>query len=106
MPVYVDSLRQYVSSEFSNPAARKYGNFWCHMTADTLVELHAMADLIGLQRRWFQYQGVSTPHYDLNPIKRQLALKHGAIEHSIQDRIAMRRKGVFKQQFIELGIVS
>lgn len=35
----------------------------CHMTADSLDELHAMAKLIGLKKSWFQER--SSPHYDL-----------------------------------------
>ena len=26
----------------------------CHMVADTLEELHIMADAIGVKRKWFQ----------------------------------------------------
>jgi hypothetical protein len=47
----------------------------CHMIADTEVELHAMADKIGVARRW--YQG---DHYDIALAKRKLALQRGAVE--------------------------
>lgn len=53
----------------------------CHMTADTLDELHAMADKIGMKRSWFQKGGKQEiPHYDLVGSKRNLAVKNGAIE--------------------------
>lgn len=48
------------------------------MTADTLDELHALADAIGLRRAWFQKRA-RVPHYDLTPSKRELALRAGAI---------------------------
>ena len=51
----------------------------CHMIADTEDELHAMADRIGLQRRWYQADA-STPHYDVSLSKKALALQHGAVE--------------------------
>jgi Protein of unknown function (DUF4031) len=50
----------------------------CHMLADTLEELHTMADSLGV-RRWFQAEG-SFPHYDICRSKRQLAIALGAIE--------------------------
>ena len=55
----------------------------CHMIADSLEELHAMADRIGVQRRWFQDPNtmkVSFPHYDIAKSKRALAVAAGAIE--------------------------
>jgi len=48
------------------------------MLADSIQELHEMADRLGLKREW--YQSRSTPHYDLSKTKRVLALKLGAIE--------------------------
>lgn len=50
----------------------------CHMLADRLDDLHAMADQIGVARRWFQ--GRRYPHYDICKTKRALAVKLGAIE--------------------------
>lgn len=37
----------------------------CHLTADTLDELHAFAAKIGLKRSWFQVSKSGIPHYDL-----------------------------------------
>ena len=50
----------------------------CHMVADSLDELHAMAKAIGMRREWFQ--GEKTPHYDVCLSRRAAALKLGAIE--------------------------
>ena len=53
-----------------------------HMQADTVEELHAMADRLGLRRSWFQ----SKPgrpwrdHYDLTSERRDLAIALGAIQ--------------------------
>jgi len=69
MSVYVDS------------AYLPYGNMqMCHMVADSLEELHDMADRIGIQRRWFQNKPGGTPHYDISKSKRALAVQHGTIE--------------------------
>ena len=57
------------------------GMSMCHMIADTLDELHAMADRIGLQRRWFQQPPkASFPHYDIAQGKRALAVQNGATD--------------------------
>lgn len=47
----------------------------CRMIADTLEELHAMADTLGLRREWFQ--GGARPHYALCRSKRSAALRAG-----------------------------
>lgn len=53
----------------------------CHMIADSLDELHAMADHIGIARRWFQSPPkASFPHYDIAKSKRALAIEAGAID--------------------------
>jgi len=46
-----------------------------HMIADTLDELHAMADQLGLRRAWFQPK--SFPHYDICKAKREEAIGFG-----------------------------
>lgn len=47
-----------------------------HMAADSDDELDAMADRLGLDRRW-KHKG---SHYDLCKSKRLLAIKYGAKE--------------------------
>ena len=68
---------------FYNETARHpfRGYIMCHMTADTLDELHDMADRIGMERRWFQVPPkASHPHYDIPESKRAKALALGAHE--------------------------
>ena len=52
-----------------------------HMQADTLDELHEMADRLGMQRAWFQTKPGRPwrDHYDLTAASRELALALGAI---------------------------
>jgi hypothetical protein len=50
----------------------------CHMVADTAAELHAMAELLGMRRAWFQ--PLSFPHYDISLTRRRVALRLGAVE--------------------------
>lgn len=70
MSVYVDEIKKYETN-------LKY-KMWCHLLTDGKdMELHLMAEKIGLQRKWFQSKSV--PHYDLTPNKRKLAIKNGAI---------------------------
>lgn len=74
MPVYVDD------------AINKYGDMkMSHMIADTLDELLAMADKIGVSRRWLQTG--SYPHFDICQSKRKLAIRHGAIGMSSKELV-------------------
>lgn len=54
-----------------------------HLMADSDDELHAMADKIGVQRRWFQGD-----HYDICKSKRELAIKHGAVVVTLREMAA------------------
>lgn len=69
MTVYVDDARH------------AYGRMvMCHMWADSLDELLAMADRIGVARRWLQEPPkASWVHFDISLGKKALALKAGAI---------------------------
>lgn len=70
MTVYVDTARHPFK-----------GYIMCHMIADSLDELHSMADQIGMERRWFQAPPkASHPHYDIPEHKRAKALALGAQE--------------------------
>lgn len=68
----------------------------CHLLADTEAELHAMADAIGLRKRWLQREPV--PHFDICKAKRALAIQHGAREVTLHQlgQIVRRLKGQMK----------
>lgn len=59
----------------------------CHMMADTVDELHGMADRIGVERRHFQ--DGRHPHYDVCMAKRKLALGFGAIPTTSKGLVRM-----------------
>lgn len=88
MAVYVDRARHYPSAP-RNRFGKKM--VMCHMLADTEDELHAMADTIGVARRWFQ-ASASTPHYDVCSSKRLLAVKHGAVECTNKELVVVIRR--------------
>ena len=69
MAVYVDCAR-----------APYRGMFMSHMVADTSEELFAMADRIGVARKWIQKAGTSHEHFDICQSKRRLALDAGAVD--------------------------
>jgi hypothetical protein len=62
----------------------------CHMLADTVDELHAMAERIGMKRSW--YQPKSSPHYDLTPSRRAAAVAAGAVEVDRHQLVAIIRR--------------
>lgn len=69
MSVYVDDMRA------------PYGRMiMCHMVADTREELHVMAVIIGVSRRWLQNAGTYREHFDVCLEKRAKAVSNGAIE--------------------------
>lgn len=62
----------------------------CHMVADTLDELNSMADVIGVNRKWFQ-DHPKHPHYDISRMKKALALQNGAIEVTSKELITITK---------------
>lgn len=73
----------------------RYGRMvMCHMVADSDAELLAMADKIGLPRKWHQHAGTYRSHFDISLCKRALAIKHGAREitrHQLGEWLRARR---------------
>jgi hypothetical protein len=62
----------------------------CHMVADSLDELHAMANEIGMLRIWFQAK--SFPHYDLSQPRRRAAVDLGAVEVDRRELVLVMRR--------------
>ena len=60
-----------------------------HMIATDEPELHAMAERLGVARRWHQHAGTPKSHYDISQSKRHLALQLGAIEISLRQYAQM-----------------
>ena len=83
MTVYVDDMRA------------PYGRMiMCHMGADTTEELLAMADTIGVQRKWLQKRGTYLEHFDISLGKKAEAIRAGAVEVTRKElvQIMMRRR--------------
>lgn len=84
MAVYVDDVRH------------RYGRMlMCHLWADSLEELLAMADRIGVARRWLQHPpAASWTHFDICLTKKDAALaagaqltdRYGPVEHVARQR--------------------
>lgn len=80
MTVYVDDMKA------------AYGRMvMCHMLADSDEELLAMADTIGVQRKWHQYPGTFRSHFDIALSKRALAVANGAKEITWREAAAITR---------------
>ena len=88
MTVYVDDMYRY-------PMGR-YGRLrMSHLMADTTGELLAMADSIGVARKWIQDEGGRTEHFDIAMSKRRLAVEHGAVEVTMKELVRyMQRRDV------------
>lgn len=77
---------------YVDAAVWPYGRMMmCHMVADDVEALHAMADKIGIARRWFQDKP-GFPHYDICKLKRAAAVEHGAVEISWRELSAIAKR--------------
>ncbi len=79
MSVYVDGERNALGSMIM-----------CHMFADSLSELHAMAEAVGMKREWFQ--PLSFPHYDVSLSRRTVAVSKGAVQVDRREGVAIRKR--------------
>jgi hypothetical protein len=77
MPIYVDNVR-----------IPYRGMLMSHMTADTLDEIHEMADKLKIFQKYFQYPPKTRfPHYDIPVDRRDMALAFGA--HAVDRRSSL-----------------
>lgn len=79
MAVYVDHARNRLGRMIM-----------CHMVADTLEELHAMAAAIGMRPQWFQPR--SHPHYDVCQARRAVAVRLGAVQVNRRQLVQVMRR--------------
>lgn len=84
MAVYVDDMHTTPMGQFGRMKM-------CHMIADNDDELHAMADRIGVKRKWHQKPGTHHSHYDIAMTKRALAVSAGAIEITMSELARITR---------------
>lgn len=92
MAVYVDDM-------YKSPMG-KFGRMkMSHMVADTLDELNAMADKIGIARKWIQQSelGQGWVHYDVALSARTKAIEHGAIPITLRE-LSMKCMGWKKER--------
>jgi Protein of unknown function (DUF4031) len=86
--VYVDDME----APFYPPHRPGTKYVMSHMIADSEQELHDMAEVIGLARRWFQGD-----HYDVTQTMKDRALKAGA------EAITWRQLGMMLREKRETG---
>ena len=96
MPVYVDNVR-----------IPYRGMLMSHMTADTLDEIHEMADRLEIFRKYFQFPPKTRfPHYDIPAERREKALAFGA--HAVSSRTSLHYGAQLGIEWVRLqsGIVA
>lgn len=69
--VYVDDMYKLPLGQFGRMKMS-------HLIADSQEELLQFVDKIGVARKWIQYKGTPSEHFDICMSKRELAIKHGA----------------------------
>ncbi len=84
MAVYVDDMHLTKLGQYRRMKM-------CHMVADSPQELLAMADMIGVQRKWIQHAGTVKEHFDICMSKRAKAIEAGAVEVTMEQVALMVR---------------
>ena len=78
MAVYVDDMYRYELGRFGRMKMS-------HLVADSTEELLAMADAVGLSRRWLQDSGEWSEHFDVSMSVRARAVAAGAVEVTMRE---------------------
>jgi hypothetical protein len=70
------------------------GRMWCHLTADTVDELHRFAAGLGIPRRAFQSRPGRpwVDHYDLPEVYRDRAVELGAVPLTFREAVVQMRE--------------
>lgn len=84
MAVYIDDMYRYPMGRFGRMKMS-------HMVADTVEELHDLADKIGVARKWVQqaHMGKGWVHYDMALAARARAIEHGAVQITLRELAMM-----------------
>lgn len=82
MATYVDP------AVFKKPNGRKS---YCHMVADSLVELHAFAEKIGVKKHFF-HKSATYAHYDITEAQREVAITAGAKPISSKELVGIAKE--------------
>jgi len=91
MTVYVDDYR--IPAQVGPVNAQ-----WSHLMADSLTELLAFADLLGLKRAWLQDK-MSGVHFDVTDPTRDEAIRLGAVPIRCRSEQWKRVVDEARQQF-------
>lgn len=91
MAIYIDEFRHWAPTRIR---CFKAGS--SHLTADTVEELHAFADQLGLRRSWFQDRR-GCPHYDLSKKRWVMAVKFGAVFKPAKEQARTRLASVYSE---------
>lgn len=76
MTVYVDDT--YIQATVPNGKA-SHSSRWCHLMGDSLEDLLAFAESLGLKQEYLQDKRTGV-HFDLTEAKRRQAVAKGAVE--------------------------
>lgn len=78
--IYIDPLQYYPETMIRSARARRYGNYWSHVWADSEEELRELMRQLKIPTNWLQHAGTRHFHIDVTPHKRELIIKAGAVE--------------------------
>lgn len=100
MTVYVDNA--FIQATVPN-GSRNITSRWCHLMADTRLELMKFAIVeLRLNGSWVQNKR-SGVHFDVTESKRRLAVARGAVEIEMRTPEWFRVVAQAREQYKELG---
>lgn len=74
-----------------NAAIRYKGKLRYHLTADTLMELHAFCAQASINKCWFHRKS-AYPHYDVTGVQREAAIAAGAVAITSKELVLLAKK--------------
>lgn len=92
LTIYVDPPTRYPAEAMKDAQTRRNGPLWSHMWTDGEPEelIDFAVNTLGLKAKWFQDRP-RFGHFDIVPTKRDLAIRHGAVEITLRKYIVWKR---------------